>query len=71
MEEITAKIMQTSKIPDDLISYMLTKVPMQAYVTELEREKLVEIIVTGGVSRAHIIDKRSPHTIHHSKAIVF
>lgn len=57
LEEITAKIMQFYKIPDDLISYMLTKVPMQAYVAELEREGLVEIKVTEGVNRAHTISK--------------
>lgn len=57
LEEITAKIMQIHKIPDDLISYVLTKVPIQAYVAELERENLVEIRVTAGINRAHLIDK--------------
>lgn len=59
LEEITAKIMQTYQIPDDLISYALTKTPMQAYVAELERENLVEMRVTAGVNRAHVIDKRN------------
>lgn len=54
LEEITARIMQANKIPDDLVSYMLTKVPMQAYIAELEHENLVEIRVTAGVNRAHI-----------------
>lgn len=71
VEEITAKIMQLKKIPDDLISYMLTKVPMQAYVTELEREGLLEVKVTEGVNRAHVRDKGSSHPIHHAKPIVF
>ncbi len=70
LEEITAKVMQTSKIPDDLISYMLTKVPMQAYMAELEREKLVEIQLTGGINRAHIIDKTNIHVIHHAKSVI-
>jgi hypothetical protein len=39
------------------VSYALTKVPIQAYIAELEHEKLVEIRVTAGVSRAHRIDK--------------
>ncbi len=70
LEEITAKIMQTYKIPDDLISYALTKVPMQAYVAELERENLVEICVTAGINRAHVIDKNSPHLRHHNSAVI-
>ena len=53
LEEITSRIMQMHQIPDNLISYSLTKVPMQAYVAELEYEKLVEVRVTGGISRAH------------------
>lgn len=70
LEEITAKIMQTHKIPDDLISYMLTKVPIQAYVAELEREKLVEIKVTHGINRAHLIDKNSTHPNHHKTQVI-
>lgn len=65
LEEITARIMQTNKIPDDLISYALTKVPMQAYLAELEQEKLIEICVTDGVNRAHRVDTSS-HLKHHS-----
>lgn len=60
LEEITARIMQTYKIPDDLISYALAKAPMQAYVAELERENLVEIRVTAGINRAHLINKSAP-----------
>ena len=62
--------MQTNKIPDDLISYMFTKVPMQAYMAELEREKLVEIQVTDGINRAHIIDKTALHVTHHAKSVI-
>jgi len=69
LEEITARIMQTYKIPDDLISYALTKVPMQAYIAELERENLVEIRVTAGINRAHVIDKNSTHPSHHNTAV--
>lgn len=68
LEEITAKVMQANKIPDDLVSYMLTKVPMQAYIAELEREKIVEVQVIGGINRAHIIGKSSSHAIHHAKS---
>lgn len=70
LEEITAKTMQLHKIPDDLISYALTKVPMQAYVAELERENLVEIRVTAGINRAHVINKSSTHPSHHHPAVV-
>lgn len=55
LEEMTARIMQINKIPDDLISYSLTKAPIQAYIAELEREELVEIRVTVGINRAHTI----------------
>lgn len=71
LEEITSKVMQVKKIPDDLIAYMLTKVAIQAYVAELEREEIVEIKVTNGVNRAHIIDKSALHTTHHHKPVVF
>ena len=60
LEEITARIMQTYKIPDDLISYALTKTPMQAYVAELERENLVKMCVTDGINRAHMVDTVIP-----------
>ncbi|MEI8125547.1 MAG: MBL fold metallo-hydrolase [Parachlamydiaceae bacterium] len=60
LEEITARIMQTYKIPDDLISYILTKTPMQAYVAELEREHLVKMCVTDGINRAHMVDTVIP-----------
>jgi glyoxylase-like metal-dependent hydrolase (beta-lactamase superfamily II) len=70
VDEITAKIMQTHKIPDDLISYALTRTPMQAYVAELEREMLVEIRVTTGINRAHVIDKRSTHPSHQTSAVI-
>lgn len=70
LEEITARIMQTNKIPDDLVSYALTKVPMQAYIAELEHEKLVEIRVTAGVNRAHMINTSSTHPSHPSSAVI-
>lgn len=70
LEEITARIMQTYKIPDELISYALTKVPIQAYVAELERENLVEIRVTAGINRAHAIDTSTTHPIHHNAAVI-
>jgi glyoxylase-like metal-dependent hydrolase (beta-lactamase superfamily II) len=70
LEEITARIMQTNKIPDDLVSYALTKVPMQAYIAELEYEKLVEIRVTDGVNRAHMIDKSSTHPSHPKSVVI-
>lgn len=70
LEEMTAKIMQTNKIPDDLVSYALTKVPIQAYVAELEHEKLVEIRVTAGINRAHMIDQCSADPSHHSSAVI-
>jgi glyoxylase-like metal-dependent hydrolase (beta-lactamase superfamily II) len=57
LEEITAKIMHRYQIPDSLIAYMLTKVPMQAYLAELEREKLIEVRVNAGVNRAYPMDE--------------
>lgn len=42
---------------------------MQAYVAELEREKLVEIRVTAGINRAHVIGKNSTHPSHHNSAV--
>ena len=62
--------MQKYQIPDDLISYVLTKTPMQAYVAELERENLVEIRVTAGTTRAHVIDKSATHPSHHDSAVI-
>lgn len=70
IEELTARIMQQHKIPDDLISYTLTKTPVQAYVAELEKEKLVEIRVTAGVNRAHLIAQSSPHPMLHNSAVI-
>lgn len=70
LEEVTAKIMQKYQIPDDLVAYALTKVPMQAYLAELERENLVEIRVTAGVTRAHAIDQSSPHLSHRDAAVI-
>lgn len=55
LEEITARIMQINKIPDDIISYTLTKTPLQAYIAELEREKIIEIRIFNGISRAHLM----------------
>ncbi len=70
IEEITAKIMQRYMIPDDIISYTLTKTPIQAYVAELERENMVEIRVTGGISRAHVVNKDSVHATHPNPPVV-
>lgn len=71
LEEITAKVMQANMIPDDLIAYMLTKVPLQAYVVELEREGVVEIKVTEGINRAHLIGKHALPTTHPQQTVVF
>lgn len=57
LEEITSKVMQVKKIPDDLIAYMLTKIPIQAYIAELEREGTIEVKVADGVNRAYVINK--------------
>ena len=63
--------MQQHNIPDDIISYTLTKAPVQAYVAEREREKLLEMRVVGGVSRAHIISGGAAHhTSQHNPPIV-
>lgn len=70
LEEVTASIMQKYQIPDDLVAYALTKVPMQAYFAELERENLVEIRVTAGITRAHFIAQRASHPSHQETSVV-
>lgn len=70
VDEITAKIMQKYQIPDEIVSYALTKTPMQAYIAELERENTVEIKVSGGVARAYLINKNVPHEVHHVSPVV-
>ncbi len=54
LEEITSKVMRIHSIPDSLVAYALTKTPLQAYIAELEHEKLIKIRVTEGTCRAHI-----------------
>ena len=54
LEEITARIMQANQIPDNLVSYVLTKTPMQAYLAELEQEQLVEVKVAEGIAKAYV-----------------
>lgn len=56
IEEITAKIMQKHKIPDDMVSYALTKTPIQAFVAELARENIIDIRVSNGIVRAYLIN---------------
>lgn len=69
LEEITAKVMQIYEIPDDLVSYALTRTPMQAYIAELEREKLIEMRVKAGISRAHLINTNF-HSCHHNSPVI-
>jgi glyoxylase-like metal-dependent hydrolase (beta-lactamase superfamily II) len=69
IEEITAKIMQKFHIPDDLISYTLTKTPIQAFVAELQRENLIEMIVSDGLLEAHLL-KNGSHESHVSEEAV-
>lgn len=63
LDEVTAKIMKIHHIPDDLIAYTLTKTPMQAYIAELERERLIEMKVIEGMSRAHFISVLPPASL--------
>jgi glyoxylase-like metal-dependent hydrolase (beta-lactamase superfamily II) len=70
VEEITAKIMQQEAIPDDLVAYALTRTPIQAYLAELERENWIEMRVTQGISRAHALEKNTPHATHPDAKVV-
>lgn len=69
VDEITAKIMQMYQIPDDIVSYALTKTPTQAYIAELERDNIIEITVLNGIARAHLINK-GLHNTHPSTQVV-
>ena len=62
--------MQKYQILDDIVSYALTKTPMQAYIAELERENIIEIRVIDGVARAHMLDKKDLHQEHHPSQVV-
>lgn len=70
VEEITARVMQKHQIPDEIVSYALTKTPMQAYVAELERDNIIEMRVTEGVARAHILDKIGVYPEHPTSQVV-
>lgn len=50
-EEITARVMQDNDLPDDIISYTLTKTPIQAFITNLVNEGVAAVVVKGGVKR--------------------
>lgn len=71
LEELTAKVMQKYQIADNIISLALTKTPMQAYVSELERENIIEIRVSDGIARMHILENKDVHQEHHPSQIVF
>jgi glyoxylase-like metal-dependent hydrolase (beta-lactamase superfamily II) len=55
VEEITTKLLRENHIPQSLVSYVLTKVPVQAYLAELEREKRIQMKVVDGCCRAHAV----------------
>lgn len=61
LEELTAKVMQKYGIHDDLISYTLTKTPMQAYVAEFEQQGMIDVRVEKGVSRFHVVKTSVSH----------
>jgi glyoxylase-like metal-dependent hydrolase (beta-lactamase superfamily II) len=56
LEEMTSKIMRMYKITDSFVSYALTKATIQAYMAELERERLVEIRVAEGIARVYVVN---------------
>lgn len=53
VEEMTSRIMRIHAIPDSLVSYVLTRPSIQAYMAELEREGVVKIRVLDGIARAY------------------
>lgn len=55
VEELTAMFMQKHQIPDDLISLTLTKASIQGFVSDLQREKNIEIRICQGRAFAHLV----------------
>lgn len=51
IDELTQKIMQKYAVPNNIISFTLTQTAMRAYVTYLESEKLIELVVSDGLLR--------------------
>lgn len=53
--ELTQKIMQKYKIPDSIVSFTLTQTAMKAYLSYLEQEKAIELVVRNGLLQASAI----------------
>lgn len=52
VDTITQYIMQTYNIPDNIVAFTLTQTTMRAFLTELERQKKIELMVKNGLLQA-------------------
>ncbi len=52
---LTQKIMQHYKIPDNIIPFVLTQTAVRAYLTKLEQEKAIKLMVQDGLLQAMAI----------------
>lgn len=49
IDELTQRVMQNYKIPDNVVQFTLTRTCVNAYITYLEQNKLVELSVKSGL----------------------
>lgn len=52
VDELTQKVMQANKISDNMVAFTLTQTTMRAYLSYLEKQKKVKIIVKDGLLKA-------------------
>lgn len=55
IDMLTQQVMQSYKIPDTIVAFTLTQTTVRAYLTQLEAEKMIEIIVRDGLLQAKAI----------------
>lgn len=55
VDMLTQRIMQIHKIPDSIVAFTLTQTAMRAYLTQLEKEKLLTLLVRDGLLQAHAL----------------
>lgn len=56
IDTLTQQIMQTYKISDNIISFTLTQTAVRAYITQLECEKFVQLVVSDGLLRVMTVN---------------
>lgn len=52
VDMLTQKIMQHHAIPNTLVSFVLTQTAMRAYLTQLEKEQAIQLVVQDGLLQA-------------------